>query len=134
MEKSCGAVLYKMIDDTPYFVLVRGSVYGFPKGHVEDGETEVQTALREIREETGVTPRLDPRFRREIEYASPVRRGRKRVVFFLAECADGEDPHPSHEIRSLVMKPYAEAMGLLRHVNLKKVLEEANAYIRNSGE
>lgn len=132
MEKSCGAVLYKMIDKTPYYVLVLGSVYGFPKGHMEKNETEEQTALREIREETGVQAKLDTSFRREIEYASPVRRGRKRVVFFLAECEGEEMPHASHEIRNVVMKPYDEAITLLRHKNLKKVLTDANDFVLNA--
>ncbi len=134
MEKSCGAVLYKMIDDTPYYVLVLGSVYGFPKGHVEKGETEEQTALREIKEETGVSASLDTSFRREIEYASPVRRGRKRVVFFLAECSGEETPRASHEIRSVAMKPFPEALKLLRHSNLRRVLREANEYISKGAE
>lgn len=133
MEKSCGAVLYKMVDDTPYYVLVLGSVYGFPKGHVEYGETEEETALREIKEETGVSARLITDFRREIEYASPVRRGRKKVVFFLAECMGDELPRPRHEIRTVVMKPFGEAVRLLRHVNLKRVLEDADDYINERG-
>ena len=130
MEKSCGAVLYKMVDGTPYFVLVFGSVYGFPKGHVEPGETEEQTAQREVWEETGVSVKINTDFRETIEYRSPVRkRGRKTVVFFIAEYREDQTPRPSHEIRSIVVKPYSEAMELLRHNALRRVLSEANKFI-----
>ena len=130
MEKSCGAVLYKMIDGKPHYVLVFGSVYGFPKGHVEWGETEDETAFREVWEETGIRSRLITDFRRVIEYPSPVKKlGKKTVVFFLAECPARAFPRASHEIKSIVVKPYEEALALLRHAALKQVLTEANEYI-----
>lgn len=133
MEKSCGAVLYKIIGGKPHYVLVLGSVYGFPKGHVEKNETEEETALREVWEETGIRARLFTDFRREIQYPSPVRgRGRKTVVFFLAECGDEEEPRASHEIKSIVVKPFPEAVRLLRHSNLRRVLREADEYVLNN--
>ena len=55
-EKSCGAVVYDLQNDTP-IVLVEYMKKGhvsIPKGHVEEGETEVETAAREILEETGL--------------------------------------------------------------------------------
>lgn len=130
MEKSCGAVLYKLVDGTPHYVLVFASVYGFPKGHVEKNETESETAAREVWEETGVRAKLCTDFRREINYPSPVRRnGKKTVVFFLAECPEKISPRPSHEIKTVVVKPFEEALPLLKHSALKNVLSEANEYI-----
>ena len=54
--QSAGAVLYTFIDGVRHYVLVRekNGSYGLPKGHVEPGETLPQTALREVREETGL--------------------------------------------------------------------------------
>ena len=65
-EKSCGAVVFTRKDDGEIrYVLVkqRSGRYCFPKGHVEGAETEHQTALREIWEETGIRPQILPGFR-----------------------------------------------------------------------
>ena len=58
-ERSCGAVLFTVRDGVPLYVLVQENYYGFPKGHMEAGETERKTAIREIREETGLEVKLD---------------------------------------------------------------------------
>ncbi|MBR3383043.1 MAG: NUDIX domain-containing protein [Clostridia bacterium] len=130
MEKSCGAVLYKMVDGKPRFVLVRGAVFGFPKGHVERGETERETALREIREETGVTPVLDTSFRREVIYRSPrFRNGKKRVVFFTAECPEDETPEACGETKELLFVTLDEALKILKLDTLRQVLLDASAHI-----
>ena len=52
-EKSCGAVV---INDKKEILLVRSikGYYGFPKGHVEKNETEIETAQREVKEETNI--------------------------------------------------------------------------------
>ncbi|MCR5808795.1 MAG: NUDIX domain-containing protein [Clostridiales bacterium] len=130
MERSCGAVLYKMIGEKPHFVLVKAAAFGFPKGHVEKGETEEQTAAREVLEETGVRASLDTGFRREVVYKLPKRPGRKKqVVLFLAECDPRHEPHPHCEIKELAIKPFEEALELLKHEALKNVLRDANEYI-----
>ena len=57
-EKSCGVLVLRQQEDELYVVLLRhrfGGHWSFPKGHVEAGESERQTALREVREETGLT-------------------------------------------------------------------------------
>ena len=53
-EKSCGAVVYDIHNDYPFVVveyMKKGHV-SLPKGHMEEGETEEETAAREILEET----------------------------------------------------------------------------------
>ena len=59
MEKSCGIVLFHSDE----FLIIQHSVkpnvteghWDFPKGHVEENETEFETAVRELKEETGIT-------------------------------------------------------------------------------
>ena len=62
-EKSCGAVLFTTEKGIKKFLLVESNYFGFPKGHVEENETEQETALREIKEETGVDATIIPGFR-----------------------------------------------------------------------
>ena len=55
-EKSCGAVVFTIQNHKIMYVIVQSKegYYGFPKGHMEYEETEIETALREVFEETGL--------------------------------------------------------------------------------
>ena len=84
-EKSCGAVVYRYEKNTLCLLLLRhlhGDHWSFPKGHVEENETERQTALREVFEETGLRVSLHDGFRQVVEY-SPKPGATKQVVYFL---------------------------------------------------
>ena len=109
-EKSCGAVVYRAEPQQNLFLIehMRAGHFSMPKGHVEEGETEAQTAMREIREETGLKVYLNENFRRVITY-SPYHECLKDVVFFLGLAEQGETvPQPS-EIRELLWLPLEEA-------------------------
>ena len=70
-EKSCGVIVYRRNQEHIDLLLVKnryGGHWSFPKGHVEGNETEVQTALREVREKTGLEVRLQSGFRQMVEY------------------------------------------------------------------
>lgn len=86
-EKSCGVLPYRIRNGKREFLLVFESYsrcWSLPKGHMEAGETEEQTALRELTEETGLTAKLELSRRAFVEY--PISSyGRKQVVFFLGE-------------------------------------------------
>ena len=86
-EKSCGVLPYRMVNGQQEFLLVfetYSKCWSLPKGHIETGETDVQTALRELYEETGLTANLDTSHTASIEY--PISSfARKQVAFFLGE-------------------------------------------------
>ena len=86
-EKSCGVLPYRMVNGQQEFLLVfetYSKCWSLPKGHIEAGETDVQTALRELYEETGLTANLDTSRCASIEY--PISSfARKQVAFFLGE-------------------------------------------------
>ena len=84
-EKSCGAVVYTAVDGEIKYLLVQmmSGHYAFPKGHVESGESESETALREIKEETDLDVSLDTAFRQSVVY-SPYVGCEKEVVYFVA--------------------------------------------------
>ena len=84
-RKSCGVLPYRVNNGEKEFLLVYehfSQCWSLPKGHMEAGEMEVQTALRELFEETGLTAELDTSKTATIEYPiSPI--ARKQVIFFL---------------------------------------------------
>ena len=88
-EKSCGVLPYRMVNGQQEFLLVfetYSKCWSLPKGHIEAGETDVQTALRELYEETGLTANLDTSRCAFIEY--PISSfARKQVAFFPGEVA-----------------------------------------------
>ena len=105
----------------------------FAKGHMEPGEDELQTAAREIWEETGLIVELDPGFRIVTTY-SPYAGCIKDVVYFTARAGDTETtPQPS-EIRSLRWATLEEARELLTYDNARTILEAAHRYLEERGE
>ena len=87
LEKSCGALVYRRNREQIELLLIKnryGGHWSFPKGHVEGRETEVQTALREVKEETGLDISLQSGFRHAVEYF-PRPNVKKQVVYFLGE-------------------------------------------------
>ncbi len=133
LERSCGAVVATEIDGLRHYVLVKGSYIGLPKGHMEPGESERETALREVREETCVNVRLAPGFRRVVTYH--MRSGNdKRVVYFLGEFS-GQEPHQNpEEFLRVLSLPYAEALRALTFENDKMTLRAAEKYFCSRAE
>lgn len=86
VRRSCGVIPYRMGAKEPEFLLVlqRNNCWSIPKGHMEAFESEQETALRELSEETGLTATLREDFRDMVEY--PMENGcLKQVVLFLGE-------------------------------------------------
>lgn len=85
--KSCGVIPWRESNGQREYLIAFeefSQCWSFPKGHMEMGETEVQTALRELYEETGLTAQLDTEEKAVIEYPiSPA--ARKQVVLFLGQ-------------------------------------------------
>lgn len=134
-EYSCGAVVFTRIGGEPHYVLVRAKnqpegCHGFPKGHMEPGETEEQTALREIYEEVGLRVRLLPGFRAVTEYPLPFPPDtRKRVVFFLAEYENQEVTVQESELNAVTIAPWPKALELTQYADSKRILTEAHEFL-----
>ena len=129
-EKSCGAVVWRPSEQGPE-ILIEHMALGhtsLPKGHVESGESEEETALREIREETALTVRLDTGFRHTIRY-SPAPGVEKDVVFFVAEALEGAIVPQLSEVRSAVFLPAEEAMAALTFDSDRETVAAACAYL-----
>lgn len=84
-EKSCGFVL--ICNNKILLLHYPSGHWDFPKGHTDTDETETQTALRELREETGIeNPMVLEGFRCTCEYTYKREHWlyKKKVVYFLA--------------------------------------------------
>jgi 8-oxo-dGTP pyrophosphatase MutT (NUDIX family) len=137
-EKSCGVVLFRNEDGRHLYLLLHYEEghWDFPKGHVEEGESEHEAAVRETVEETGISD-IDFvfGFRERIEY-SYMREGRtmrKEVYFFLARTESSEvglsDEHVGFE-----WLPYDEAIERLTFKNAKEILMKAEKALPAEGE
>jgi 8-oxo-dGTP pyrophosphatase MutT (NUDIX family) len=135
-EKSCGAVVFKRDGEVQYLLLHYGAGHwDYVKGQVETKESENDTVLRELKEETGITDaRFINGFREEINYF--YRRGgktvNKKVIFFLIETKDS-NVKLSYEHIGYKWLNYAKAMEKLTFANAKKVLEKAHEFLGKEG-
>ncbi len=135
-EKSCGAIIYKKINNQITYLLIRsktGHHWSYPKGHVEGKETEIETALREIKEETNLEPVLDPNFRLMVTY-SPKIGVLKDVIYFIGQVSENQKVTvQDEEVISYKWLSYGEALKMVTHENEKNVLIEANKYLHQKG-
>lgn len=129
-ERSCGVILFRVKNAKPEYLLLLQSLsqtWSFPKGHAEAGETEEQTALRELKEETGIDAKLMDGFREELSYW--IAGGRlKRVVLYLAEI-DGGIIETSSEADNFIWADVNTARELLGNPDYHDILESAEKYI-----
>ena len=135
-EKSCGAIVYRTRADgvIEYLVLYqhRSGTWSLPKGHIAAGETEQETALREVWEETGLNVTLRDGFRREMSYTVSAK-ALKHVVFFLAQ-AKGELSLGENEISDYIWAEKSAAIRRLGGRNMGKVVEAAEGFIRGRNQ
>ena len=131
-EKSCGAVVFTRVGAEIKYVLIQqlAGFYGFPKGHMETGESERETALREVLEEVGLKLKLLDGFVTRDEYLLPNRKNtKKQVTLFLGEYENQEIVIQESEVLSARLASYREAMRLLRHAGSRRMLTEANNFL-----
>ncbi len=130
-ERSCGAVVFRFINGERRFLLIknkRSCHWGFPKGHVENGETDEDTAKREVLEETGIHISIFPGFKHKSEYTI---RGKieKSVLIFLATTKDIQTVIQPEEIEDYIWLGYDNALSTLNYPNDKDILTLAKSYI-----
>lgn len=137
-ERSAGFILFRS-DPTAsggrvFLLLDYGRHWDYVKGHVEKGETDLQAAIRELQEETGIpAPRVIEGFKHEIEYYfRSAKHGliQKRVVFFLGE-TDATEVTLSHEHVGFIFLDYDSAMKRLSYATARDVMRKANEFLQS---
>ena len=134
-EKSCGAVVYRYNNDVLEVLLIRhrfGGHWSFPKGHVEEGENEFQTALREVKEETNLSIRLREGFRDSVEYF-PKPYIKKQVVYFLGLSLGDTAKRQEEEISELRWVPIDDAERMVSFANDKNLISRSREYLKANG-
>lgn len=132
-EKSCGFVVYKEIQGIINYLIIRAinGEYGFPKGHVEADETEHQSAIRELKEETNIEVEIIDGFRHQIEYKLPNKVDvMKQSVYFLGKCINDYVICQEDEVSEAIFVTKEEALDLLTFQETKEILKSADIFIR----
>lgn len=130
-ERSCGAVVYRNIGGMTRYLLIknrRSAHWGFPKGHVELGESDHQTAYREVLEETGIHINIQPDFVTKSQYTIQGK-VEKNVNIYLASTSDTQTIIQKEEIEDYIWLGYNKALDKLCFDNDKNILQKANSYL-----
>ncbi len=126
-EKSCGAIIVNRADRQIKILLVKNhnaKHWSFPKGHIEYGESEEHTAIREIKEETNLDVTICKGFKEETIYC-PHGKIKKKVVFFLADSKNTNVKVQESEIASYQWVYPDKAHKLCTYENDHKLIDKA---------
>ena len=132
-ENSCGAIVIRKMNNTYNCLLIKNKMsenWGFPKGHMERGETEHDTARREVLEETGLHIEFIPGFRSVSRYRISSGKIDKRVTIFLAASHDTDVTMQESEVSDYLWVTFDEAIKTLRFKNDIQIISDAAAFIK----
>ncbi len=134
---SSGGVVYRWDRENPLFLLLGSEKRGtwcLPKGLIEPDEDEVRTAIREVREETGVS-RVKIKGKIGViryQFGFRAKTFDKTVHFFLFE-TDQADSKVGTEHDFMEWMPFDKALETLSYPNEKEVLSKAKEMIQSKG-
>lgn len=131
-EKSCGCIV---INNKNEVLLIHHNAghWDFPKGHVEEGETEVQTAVREVKEETNIDVKVNEKYRYTTEY-SPKEDVMKEVVYFLAKNISDDKEAQLEEVSEVKWVKIEDAIEKITYDTSKEILVKLKEDLENNKE
>ncbi len=120
-EESFGAVVFN--NNSVLLIVHRKGHIAFPKGHIEEGEVGKETAVREVKEETGIDIEIISDFSCSVEY-SPKPNVMKTVTYYIAKKIGGELLPQYTEVSSTYFVDKNEVLNRLTYDNDKKVYKQ----------
>lgn len=119
-EKSCGCIIF---NEKKEILLVHQTAghWGMPKGHVEKDETEIETAIREVKEETNLDVEINKDFRYTMSYMVKDDT-QKEVVFFVARNVSKDMKPQLEEVTEMKWFMIDEAINTITYDNSKELL------------
>ncbi|MCK4551703.1 MAG: NUDIX domain-containing protein [Tenericutes bacterium] len=126
-EKSCGCIVVRNKSEV-LLVKMNAGHWSFPKGHVELGESEIETALRETYEETSIKCKVVDGFR-EISTYSPCKDVVKDVIFFVARPVNDTIIIQEEEIKESNFFDFEAAKKLITFSNDLSIFNKAITFI-----
>ncbi|WP_404428933.1 bis(5'-nucleosyl)-tetraphosphatase [Sutcliffiella horikoshii] len=130
-ERSCGVIIYIDKPDTRYLVVKSNSNghWGFPKGHIEENETEIDAAIREVKEETGLEVLIHEDFKTSMEYMISERTIRKEVILFLGTPMSTPVTIQESEIAMYKWATFTDTLNLFEYENQKQSIKQAHEFL-----
>ena len=122
-EKSCGCIIIN--EGKVLLVKHNKGHWDFPKGHVEEGETEEQTAIREVKEETNIDVEINAKYRYLNNYIIEDKQIEKDVILFIAKPITLEIKAQEEEVSNVKWIDIKEALEIITHDNSKNILKQA---------
>ena len=120
-EKSCGAVVIN--NGQVLLIQSNEGIYGFPKGHMEEGESEIQTALREVKEEVGLDVKIDESKKYVINYTIN-NEIEKTTIFYIATPLNENIEIQESEIENIKWCDFDEVLDVLTYDNWKEMFKK----------
>ncbi|TYS70498.1 NUDIX domain-containing protein [Sutcliffiella horikoshii] len=131
-ERSCGVIIYLDKPDTRYLVVKSktNGHWGFPKGHIEKNETDIDAAIREVKEETGLEVLIHEDFKTSMEYMISESAIRKEVILFLGTPMSSRVTIQESEIAMYKWATFTDTLHLFEYENQKQSLKQAHEFIK----
>ncbi|CCV64371.1 predicted NUDIX hydrolase [Alteracholeplasma palmae J233] len=133
-EFSCGSVVYKLENGIYKFLLIKhknGGHISFPKGHMENDETEIVTVKREVYEETGILIKIDETKYKDISY-SPKEGIMKKVTFFLSEAVTSDSKNQEEEVSEIYWEKSDKVLDMLTYETDSEIFLELTKDLKKS--
>lgn len=120
-EKSCGCIIIE--NNKVLLIHQTKGHWGFPKGHIEENETEFDTALREVKEETNLDVEINIEKRYTEKYITDTG-VEKEVVLFIAKKVGGEIKAQESEVKNIKWIPIEEVVQKITYPTTKKLFQK----------